>query len=141
MASPVLTKDPGQEVRARSASTNNILVLQVRAFLEASEDVDIDIETVEDLMQTIPPDYDQDSNYEVLDTASSLGDVSNSDENAEFNEEELDISALYSIEDEGNEPRCCLRCYRPPFHSAFEAQQTWTKQEINHMMHHLKERG
>lgn len=117
-----------------TTSVDNVLVLQIRAFLEASEDVDIDVETVEDLMQTIPADYEQPPGPEFSITHQ---DPSNSDEDVDFNEEELDISALYSITEEGNiinHPQS-LRT------NVFEAQQTWTGEEIKPMMHHLKERG
>ena len=80
-----------------TTSANNRLVLQIRAFLEASEEVDIDAETLEDLIAGISQDAES-------------GDVSDDDD--DFNteerhldsdaaEEEIDVSALYSIEDEG----------------------------------------
>ncbi|KAG6891872.1 hypothetical protein C0992_003143, partial [Termitomyces sp. T32_za158] len=44
--------------REPQTSDNDVLVSQVRAFLEAAEDVDIDVETVEDLIQSLPSDFD-----------------------------------------------------------------------------------
>lgn len=102
MEATLITKGFDKEARGPPTSSDNVLVLQVRAFLEASEDVDIDVETVEDLMQTIPADYDQTSDHDLFTTANSLEDPNNSDEEVDFTEEELDISALYSIADEGN---------------------------------------
>ncbi|RDB15806.1 NAD-dependent protein deacetylase hst1 [Hypsizygus marmoreus] len=105
----------------RALTSHEIFVLQVRAFLEAAEDVDIDPETVEDLMQSIPNDFPASEEFvgpgRIIDPAED----SDSDENVNFPEEELDISALYSVED--------------------DAQQTWTEREVKQMMHHLKERG
>lgn len=102
MEATLIKKGFDKEARGPPASTDNVLVLQVRAFLEASEDVDIDVETVEDLMQTIPADYEQTSGHDFFTTANSLEDPNNSDEDVDFTEEELNISALYSIADEGN---------------------------------------
>ncbi|KAF9460565.1 DHS-like NAD/FAD-binding domain-containing protein [Collybia nuda] len=73
-------------------------------------------------MQSIPENYDQTSgDHELVDPADNFEDTSSSNEDTEFPEEEIDITALYSITN--------------------EAQQAWTKVEVQHMMHHLKERG
>lgn len=115
----------GQIRNQRPAADNDVLVLQVRAFLEAAEDVDIDVETVEDLMQTIPPDYnaevDPAEDLDLMGGNDSGEENESGNGNGTFAEEVLDISALYAVED--------------------EAQQMWTTEEVNEMMHHLKERG
>ncbi|KAL0955144.1 hypothetical protein HGRIS_004058 [Hohenbuehelia grisea] len=103
----------------------DMLALQIRAFLEASEEVDIDVETVEDLMQTVP---DLSDTGALANAGGSGLPGSHIEEDEDGNllidlelEEELDISALYS--------------------SRSEVQQAWTKQEVRHMMTHLKEKG
>ncbi|KAF8998517.1 DHS-like NAD/FAD-binding domain-containing protein [Cyathus striatus] len=101
-------------------SPDVLLSLQIRAFLEASEDVDIDPETVEDLLQAIPKD-DQDGNAELT------VQVDSEDEDdlyrpADNDVEELDIGPLYTQDKEGEE-------------------EAWSKQEVKQMLHHLKERG
>ncbi|KAF8074705.1 SIR2-domain-containing protein [Lyophyllum atratum] len=117
-----------EQIRYQPLDTDNdVLVLQVRAFLEASEEVDIDVETVEDLMQTIPPDYTSevdpvgDLDLDPSDAHDSGGENETGTPHGIFGGEELDVSVLYGIED--------------------EAQPTWTLQEVKQMMHHLKERG
>jgi NAD-dependent histone deacetylase SIR2 len=89
--------------RECTISDNQILILQVRAFLEASEDVDIDAGTVEDLIETINQNadhlYEEASNEGDRD---GDGDGDGVDENVNLTEGELDVSALFSIEDEGN---------------------------------------
>jgi hypothetical protein len=96
-----------------SDSELNILALQVRAFFNASEDVEIDPETVEDLMKAIS-DYkleDENRNADGGSTAESRNDI-NGDVDTD-DEAELDISALYSFGDEGDEEDegnefCCV---------------------------------
>ncbi|KAJ7765409.1 SIR2-domain-containing protein [Mycena maculata] len=95
---------------------------QIRAFLAASEDVDIDPETVEELVHALIVETT---------TASSRADNVNSGihvsedavESETFDVEisDLDISALYFFPE--------------------EEVQTWSQQQIRGMMHHLKEHG
>ncbi|KAJ7760539.1 DHS-like NAD/FAD-binding domain-containing protein [Mycena metata] len=93
----------------------------LRAFLAASEDVDIDPETVEELVQAL-----------ILETASSGADNTNSGifvsesndpepDGFDLEVSELDMSALYV-----------------PFG---QDVQIWSQQQIRGMMHHLKEHG
>ena len=89
----------GSHRPATPSSTDDLLVMQVRAFLEAAEceDVDIDVETVEDLMQAIPSDSDQEDDGDPANvgTPPPADNDSNTDEDAG-----VDSSALYNIEDE-----------------------------------------
>lgn len=103
---PQILLQTSEKMRTRTtASDNDILVMQIRAFLEASEDVDLDVETVEDLMQEVPSELDQDIDPEDLgedDAQSAEENDARENENVTApHEDELDISALYSIEDEG----------------------------------------
>ncbi|KAG5641798.1 hypothetical protein DXG03_004184 [Asterophora parasitica] len=115
----------GQTGRQPPTADNDVLVLQVRAFLEAAEDVDIDVETVEDLMEAIPSDYapevDPVGDLDSADEA-DYGDNEDGSRSKGVIDEEVDPAVLYGLEDE-------------------EGQQTWTAQEVKQMMHHLKERG
>ncbi|TFK39446.1 DHS-like NAD/FAD-binding domain-containing protein [Crucibulum laeve] len=99
----------------------DILTLQIRAFLEASEDVDIDPETAEDLLQTLPDLSQENEAGANPDIESEDEDDHDAREMADIDAEELDISPLYRIEQ--------------------EAAESWTEQEVKQMLHHLKERG
>ncbi|KAG5638568.1 hypothetical protein H0H81_011914 [Sphagnurus paluster] len=98
---------------------NDILVLQVRAFLEAAEDVDIDMDTLEDLMQVIEsensPDLDPvggaESESEDCRTVEDAVDGENGwtrDGDSDF---EVDSDVLYKLDDEG------VSCGIPDFRS------------------------
>jgi len=123
---------------ATPSSTDDLLVMQVKAFLEAAEceDVDIDVETVEDLMQAIPSDFGRADNEEPVN-----GTPPPADKDSDTDEDiGVDGSALYNIEDDGEHlfrnPNDVLKYY-----VASQAQETWTPQEVKDMIHHLKERG
>lgn len=96
--------EPGSQENGHSTpaalTSNDLLVLQVRAFLDASEDVDIDVETVEDLMQTITTD-----NIDTHNDSSGedeIHDEEDEDESLAMGADpELDISILYAMEQEG----------------------------------------
>lgn len=79
------------------ASRTNILGLQVRAFLDAAQDIEIDAETVEDLVPLISDS----SEYKVHGLGGNDSEDDDDEESIVIDMEELDISALYSIEDEG----------------------------------------
>ncbi|KAG6886128.1 hypothetical protein C0993_002647 [Termitomyces sp. T159_Od127] len=116
------TERSEQMKREPQVSDNDILVSQVRAFLEAAEDVDIDVETVEDLMQSLPPDFGSE-----IDPVGELEltDDDGLDEDMNVNGHrlirEVDTPVRYEIEEQD--------------------RQIWTPQEIKEMIHHLKERG
>ncbi|KAG6896664.1 hypothetical protein C0992_006798 [Termitomyces sp. T32_za158] len=85
--------------REPQTSDNDVLVSQVRAFLEAAEDVDIDVETVEDLIQSLPSDFDTE-----IDPIGEpeLTDDDGLEEDTNVNEDrlikELDTPVRYEIE-------------------------------------------
>ncbi|KAG6847778.1 hypothetical protein H0H93_006048 [Arthromyces matolae] len=83
--------ESSKQIRKPLDADNDLLVLQIRAFLEAAEDVDIDVETVEDLMQSLPADFDSD-----VDPVEENGGVPVSDDLAEvstWNENEISEDA------------------------------------------------
>ncbi|KAG7093502.1 hypothetical protein E1B28_007177 [Marasmius oreades] len=106
------------------ASSVDLLFLQIRAFLEAIEDVDVEPETVQELIQLLTG---KESNIE--DQTSEAIEVLSDDEHDDGNEDydpekdsdpqELDISALFTRKHD----------------------DTWSKAEIKSMMHDLKEKG
>ncbi|KAG6916201.1 hypothetical protein DXG01_008083 [Tephrocybe rancida] len=81
-------------------SDDDVLVLQVRAFLEAAEDVDIDVETVEDLMQSIPADFGEEVDP-VGDREPTDDDIGEDTSGDMDHLAELDPSILYGEEDKG----------------------------------------
>ncbi|KAF8801346.1 SIR2-domain-containing protein [Phlegmacium glaucopus] len=99
---------------------NGLLTLQVQAFLEASEDVDADAETIEDILQALVADRKDAEDAETR-SETQMNEDEDSDGEFEPSTQELDISPLF----EGN-------------HGATE---TWSKQEVKQMLHLLKERG
>ncbi|KAF8736062.1 hypothetical protein AX14_000936 [Amanita brunnescens Koide BX004] len=102
----------------RKKSSNSALVIaQVQAFLDAAEDVDIDPETVEDLLGTFAEHQTVDENTEVQDDAYPDSDDDSYADKRDL--DVLDISALFNNQD----------------------ADKWTKQEIGHLLKHLKEHG
>ena len=79
---------------------NELLASQVQAFLEASEDVDVDAETIEDILQALMVDKEV---AEVADTRSNkqMNEYEDSDEELEASTLELDISPLFERNHEG----------------------------------------
>ncbi|PPQ94448.1 hypothetical protein CVT25_002539 [Psilocybe cyanescens] len=99
---------------------NEILSRQVQAFLEASEDVDVDAETIEDILSVL---INIDENDENCEPSSDL----HIDEDEESHDEDSqEISTLFPGMPENAENR---------------AKDTWSKEEIKKMTHLLKERG
>ena len=89
---PDRSQDPKKGQHIISGIDRDRLVLrQVRAFLEASDEVDLDEETWKDLIQVVNQDTGA---YHDLNTEDHL--------DSEAAGEELDISALYNIEDKSN---------------------------------------
>jgi hypothetical protein len=83
----------------RKKSSNSVLVIaQVQAFLAAAEDVDIDPETVEDLLQTFSEHQTDDGNAEVQEKAYDSDDDSCTDNR---DPDVLDISALFNNREAG----------------------------------------
>jgi hypothetical protein len=91
---PQLSDAPQDSTSHRPRS--DLLFQQVRIFLEGAEEIDIEAETMEDLYQTINQNVDPNPTDEELDAEEFATNTS---------EEELDVSALYSIEDEGGGSR------------------------------------
>ncbi|KAL0571673.1 NAD-dependent histone deacetylase sir2 [Marasmius crinis-equi] len=103
------------------ASNIDLLFLQIRAFLEAAEDVDVEPETIQELIQLLT---DKESSGDL--PSESLGvfahenqDGGDDEYDPEKEPQELDISALFTRKDD----------------------DTWSKAEIKSMMHDLKEKG
>ncbi|KAJ2930536.1 hypothetical protein H1R20_g6553, partial [Candolleomyces eurysporus] len=103
-------------------SKRELLSLQIRAFLDASDEVDLTTEVADDLLQTMPPD----------------------DENAE-NEEEQNVQNDEDEDEDMDSVEITAKDGEIAFSSVFNpnnaADNGWTKQEVRQILHHLKERG
>jgi hypothetical protein len=75
-------------------ATSRIHARQIRAFMNASEDVSIDRETIQDILDGFTPDSEGRYIIETL-------DEDDEDDEEEFSDDELDISALYIKKKDG----------------------------------------
>jgi len=88
---------------------DQLLALQVQAFLEASEDVDVDAETIEDILQALIVDREDVDDAETR-SETQMNEDEDSDGEFEASIQELDISPLF----EGNhEGFSCFRAILP----------------------------
>lgn len=110
-----LLSQPDTHASSIALTHAELTSLQIRAFIEASEDVEIDPETLADLISSFPQEEDSENN----DLGSDDDIVELDLEGVPDSELELDVSALYSSPE----------------------QDQWTKQEVRQMMTALKERG
>ena len=91
------------------ASSNDALVLaQVQAFLAAAEDVDMDPETVEDLLETFSEHQTVDENAEVQSNIDGDSDGDSSTMADNHDSDVLDISALFGNWDAGESYMHCF---------------------------------
>ncbi|EDR05569.1 class I sirtuins SIR2 family protein [Laccaria bicolor S238N-H82] len=102
-------------------SANDILALQVQAFIDASEDVDMPREVADDLISTIPSQDDDPEAFRAPEGVESGDEGDEEAENGEIESVQVDMSALFDV--------------------AQQAENLWTKREIKQILHHLKERG
>ena len=79
---------------------NELLASQVQAFLEASEDVDVDSETIEDILQVLMVDKEDAEDTETRSDA-QMNEYEDSDEELEASTQEIDISPLFERNQEG----------------------------------------
>lgn len=79
---------------------NELLASQVQAFLEASEDVDVDAETIEDILQALMVDKEDATNAETR-SDTQMSEFEDSDGELEASTQELDISPLFERNYEG----------------------------------------
>ncbi|KAJ7612505.1 SIR2-domain-containing protein [Mycena polygramma] len=107
----------------------SVLHSQIRAFLAASEEVDIDPESVEELVRILLLDTSNESSHISVQSPQSGG--------FDMEVSELDMSALYFFPDKGRYIVCLIvtKLFMRP------AVQTWSPQQIRGMMMHLKEHG
>jgi NAD-dependent histone deacetylase SIR2 len=118
---------------------NELLTLQVQAFLQASEDVDVDAETIEDLLQALIVGKEDAEDAETR-SETQMNEDEDSDGELEASTQELDISPLF----EGNHEGFLSFLFSMPFFPIIYVSQvteTWSKQEVKQMLHLLKERG
>ncbi|KIK93698.1 hypothetical protein PAXRUDRAFT_499911 [Paxillus rubicundulus Ve08.2h10] len=122
-------KPPGQVAETKPKAPSPLHLLQLRAFLNAAEDVDADPDTIEDLLEGLSDDVrsevtECDSEVEGSETEELFVPQRSPaavDDNEDMEDGDIDPSEIRALEE--------------------EAEQVWTKDEIRRMMHHLKERG
>lgn len=120
------------------STKNEILAAQIRAFLEASEDVEVDAETVEDILEVLVGE-DEDENAEPPSESNMDEDEDSHDEDAE----EMSVP-FPGTADPAQQRGFYFSLLFVPFCSVCffrELDETWTKQEVKEMLHLLKERG
>ncbi|KAG9309460.1 DHS-like NAD/FAD-binding domain-containing protein [Chiua virens] len=132
MSGPGPHKPQSQDGDKKSTSLSPTHAMQLRAFLNASEDVEVDPDTIEDLLEGLSEDIctemtDLDSDSETSDTedlpllVQEESTSSTAVSVAELEDSDIDPSEIRALEE--------------------EAIQAWTKDEVRRMLHHLKERG
>jgi hypothetical protein len=119
----------------------SVYELQAKAFLVASEDVDIDQEIIQDILNGLNHD-----NAAVTTEGVADGDEDGSSLTEDDFEGELDISALYSNALDGEiilvmSIQCTIHSLHRVFNSIAGKPPRWSKQEVRYMLIHLKERG
>ncbi|KAF5361809.1 hypothetical protein D9756_002641 [Leucocoprinus leucothites] len=103
---------PSREPSLESDDEESLLTLQIQAFLEASEDVDIDQEIMEDLVQVLAKTQEGKTAETVY-----VDDDADGTSNGQRNDKQS------------------------PESSPEEGEPEWTSQEVKAMLYHLKERG
>ena len=98
----------GAKNESTTKDGNKLLASQIHAFLEAAEDVDVDAETIEDILQALVVDKEH---AEVAETRSDtqMSEDDDSDGEREASTQELDISPLFERNHEGFLPFPTLR--------------------------------
>ncbi|KAF7308789.1 Deacetylase sirtuin-type domain-containing protein [Mycena kentingensis (nom. inval.)] len=102
--------------RVLDLSEAQLTASQIRAFLAAAEDVDMDPESADELIQTLLANTSDASGLQITqdpDTEEPDG--------LNLQVTELDMAVLYSVPD--------------------QEVQTWSPQQLRGMLHHLKEKG
>ncbi|KAF9219745.1 SIR2-domain-containing protein [Gyrodon lividus] len=125
-------KPPCQGAEMKTKALSPLHALQLRAFLNAAEDIDVDPDTIEDLLEGLSDDV----RSEVTEFESDVED-SDTEELSVPVHEQRSPHALNGNEDleDGDIDPSEIRALEE------EAKQAWAKDEIKKMMHHLKERG
>ncbi|KAJ2911871.1 hypothetical protein MD484_g8544, partial [Candolleomyces efflorescens] len=102
-------------------SKKELLSLQIRAFLDASDEVDLTPEVAEDLLQSIPQDDENE-------------DIENEQDGQSDDDEDEDMDGVEVTAKDGE------ISFSTVFNPNNAADNVWTKQEVRHILHHLKER-
>ena len=81
----------------KKSSSSTLVIAQVQAFLDAAEDVDIDPETIEDLLETCSEHADENAEVQEIAYPDSDDDSCADKRDSDV----LDISALFNNQDAG----------------------------------------
>ena len=119
---------------------NELLASQVQAFLEASEEVEVDAETIEDILQALMVDKEDAEDSETR-SDTQMNEYEDSDGELEASSQELDISPLFERNREGFFLNIPFLTFHPVVKVWLLATETWPKQEVKQMLYLLKERG
>jgi hypothetical protein len=111
------------------------LLLQVSAFVEAAEEVDMDQDVHEDLMDTLELYKDHLSDLELVKGSANASDDDDAASDAEI---VLDLSSLFVQSDDGMSAFHTLGSDNVVFSSLV---LEWSKQDVQRMMRYLKEHG
>lgn len=82
-------------------SANDILALQVQAFIDASEDVDMPPEVADDLISTIPTQNDDPEAFGAPEGVEFGDERDEEAENDEIESVEVEMSALFDVGQQG----------------------------------------
>ncbi|KAF8552715.1 DHS-like NAD/FAD-binding domain-containing protein [Imleria badia] len=131
MSGPEPHKPPSQDGDAKSKPLSPLHALQLRAFLSAAEDVEVDPDTIEDLLEGLSDDVCTEMTELDSDT-----ETSDTEDLSLIVQEQCAPPAVVDMDlEDGDIEPSEIRALEE------EAIQAWTKDEIRKMMHHLKERG
>ncbi|KAL1742129.1 DHS-like NAD/FAD-binding domain-containing protein [Schizophyllum fasciatum] len=129
-------------------SPRELLALQVQAFLNAAEDVDVDPDTIEDLLDTLTAQEEEEPTQSTP-ANNAVPDVQGANTAHESSRTILDITGDDSSSDDpdyvddglSDEEIDISNIYTAPSLQEMSADAPFSKQEIRAMLHHLKERG
>lgn len=113
-------------------SRKELLSLQIRALLDASEEVDISPEVAEELLQSLPSD---EGDGGCCAHGEDGGDEHREHEHTEQHEDELEDGVEITATDG---EISFLSVFKT---DTVDLEESWTKQEVRSILHHLKERG
>ncbi|KAG1738844.1 DHS-like NAD/FAD-binding domain-containing protein [Suillus paluster] len=125
---PPSVQETAAENRENIKTYSALYALQLRAFIDAADDVDVDPDTIEDLLEGLGEgeeevegsDLDED-----LDSGSLAVPVHDQDsaieESGDLGDLEMETEVIEQLKR--------------------EADEAWSKEEVREMTHHLKERG
>ncbi|OJA08589.1 hypothetical protein AZE42_04566 [Rhizopogon vesiculosus] len=124
----VNVQDTTTETTQNRKTYSAIYAHQLRAFIDAAEDVDVDPDVIEDLLEGLEDGEEEEETQE------SDHDEDGDSEDLALLVREQHTPVENDLDDLEMETAIVKELHR-------EAQEAWSKEEIRKMIHHLKERG